>query len=922
MGRLTDIQVNELREQEIAKRIEAGRTGRFQITPTEGDHPFYTLLKVRGSRYLTYQVEIHSLTDLHENYCTCGDYRHNELQVCKHIVAALEHLKEDSPEAFEWTRSKTPYQEEALYPRWTDGREVLYLRTQNSDILSRAQNFFNNNNELYDFSVFEKSEWKQFLELLDSHGITVTPMAQGVMDRWERISKLRNMVAAAIPDGIPADLMRHKAKKYQVEAATQLIKKGKLVLNAPQGAGKRVAAMLAMAFIERNVGPHTQYVIVGPSHHYTQWRLLMDLFLKHPIHRLSLRGGRKRLNQMLSREKFFFASYETILRDGWIINQIEPAVLVFDEIQTVERWHGSTGSVLKSLEAPYMMFLTHGLEAYPELTVNLAQFVEPHGMGPMWLFMAQHAHRDARGRITGYDLDIPRRLLESYVFEIFSRSYKAKPKRPRLRLGVQPSKRQKSLWETYLKKLTALTAVKYAWEEREAEHARELVRSMRLLGGRMEPEGTDTPKMEVLKQILRAHALEKVDNTTRLRIRKPGHHLSKRVVIFTHWPELVGFIKDSLESQGYSVFVLKEDGDLARWEDHTVAVMYDKPYNPQVSGVELLIHYDWPWEKDILEKGRRALVSPPEEERLVEVTLFTRASIEDVGVRIMENSPTIIGEWFDASPVTRQPSVDSIRTICTRLSMLLNERHLTGRYRVHSGPHSKRRSRSRLRVPMLGKGTEIENPGSFVRPKNRFRMDSIFDSGPRAIISKQLVWDKGIAMPDFSGTSVLCDVKRTPRGHLTSAQGITKKSFMAWKADALSRMALALNKANFIIATEELPAELRSMLFGVKIFNILPYLSEQAGMTLTLAQVLEGTLDQKPQWDDSKLMELASSAKWSEIASLSKEDLKNVWKLLVKIHREGKFSYTDAGSVKDVPADLSAVLPEDILDHLREGTDI
>ena len=223
---------------------------------------------------------------------------------------------------------------------------------------------------------------------------------------------------------------------------------------------------------------------------------------------------------------------------------------------------------------------------------------------------------------------------------------------------------------------------------------------------------------------------------------------------------------------------------------------------------------------------------------------------------------------------------------------------------------------------MIGKGTEIENPGSFVRPKNKFRMDSLFDSGPRAVISKQLVWERGIAMPDFSGTAVLCDVKRTPRGFLTSAMGVTKKSFMAWKSDDLSRMALALNKASFIISTEPLPAELKSMLFGVKIFSVLPYLSEQAGLSLTLPQVFEGTLGRRPDWDDARLMELASSASWSDIAALAKEDLKILWELLGKIYREGKFSYADAGTITEVKADLSSVLPEDVLELLSEGMSV
>ncbi len=60
----------------------------------QGQHAVYSTYEVTSQSKQSYQVQIHSLTEL-LNSCSCADYKTNLLGTCKHIEGVLLHLKEN-----------------------------------------------------------------------------------------------------------------------------------------------------------------------------------------------------------------------------------------------------------------------------------------------------------------------------------------------------------------------------------------------------------------------------------------------------------------------------------------------------------------------------------------------------------------------------------------------------------------------------------------------------------------------------------------------------------------------------------------------------------------------------------------------------------------------------------------------------------
>src|SRR5262245_2251098 len=124
-----------LREEQIDLRRQRARAGKFQIANLGKNRVFSDYRVANPESGGEYTVIIRGF-DVGDNACTCPDFKANTLPTCKHIEAALEHLREELPPQLQ--QKKAVYTRPEVYLHSGDPlRPGLHLPARHSDKLAQ-----------------------------------------------------------------------------------------------------------------------------------------------------------------------------------------------------------------------------------------------------------------------------------------------------------------------------------------------------------------------------------------------------------------------------------------------------------------------------------------------------------------------------------------------------------------------------------------------------------------------------------------------------------------------------------------------------------------------------------------------------------------------------------------------------------------
>ncbi len=350
-----------------------------------------------------YKVALRS-SDNSLNYCSCYDFKTNQLGTCKHIEAVF--LKINKKAAFR-KALKVPYNTtySSIYKEYR-GQQKIILRigTENKNEYTLLKNQYCN----ADGSLHEKAF--EGIDVLLQKSFKINPGFRCYDDALTHIINLREnnhrkqLLAPFIKKKKLPIVKGLKAKlfPYQIEGVLFSAAMGRSILADDMGLGKTIQAV-AMAQLMKDHMQVQKVLIICPTSLKYQWQSEIEKFTSEKS--TVVEGNYINRKFLYNQENSLYkiTSYNMAVNDLESINNYQPDLIILDEAQRIKNWQTRVSQSIKKLQSKYALVLTGTpLENKIQELYSLVQFVDPLLLGSLYNFTSAYEQKDETGKIIGY----------------------------------------------------------------------------------------------------------------------------------------------------------------------------------------------------------------------------------------------------------------------------------------------------------------------------------------------------------------------------------------------------------------------------------------------------------------------------------------------------------------------------------------
>jgi SNF2 family DNA or RNA helicase len=384
-----------LRQQIAAEEI-------FDIKKT-GDEAVFTDYHVFSEKTQNkYKVAIRS-ADNSLNFCSCPDFKTNQLGTCKHIEAVLNKIRKKPVLRRQLSIPFTPAYS-SVYLDYRGERKVkLRLGTDATvSFLLITKKFFDKSNEIYPhaFGDFEK-----FLKKARSHTHEFRCYDDALEFILSERSKLqRDTLVKTKKSDLLKNISKAKLFPYQVKGVLFAVQAGRCILADEMGLGKTLQAIVSTEILRNEFGIKTAIIVCPTSLKY-QWATEIKKFTGNS-NICVVEGNILARKQLYENNNFDYmiVSYQMAANDAIFLNAMQADVLILDEAQRIKNWRTKTAAAMKKIKTNYAFVLTGTpVENKIEDLYSLMQIVNPYMLGSLHNFLSAHQLQDAdTGKVIGY----------------------------------------------------------------------------------------------------------------------------------------------------------------------------------------------------------------------------------------------------------------------------------------------------------------------------------------------------------------------------------------------------------------------------------------------------------------------------------------------------------------------------------------
>ena len=390
---------------QIALRRQFAEKQDFKVKNIGNQSVFSDFMVYNPKSDKEYKVAIRSY-EFGENYCSCPDFRRNELGTCKHIEYVLLQLKNNPKNNKYWKKTYIrPYSSISL--KYGKNRNVL-LRigsTMSNEIKSIAKEYFDVDNYLLENKYFDFINFISKVRELDPDFKIYSDALEFIIEKRAKI--LREDTLNQIFDkGIDSDafksLIKAELYPYQKEGVLKAAKAGRVIIADDMGLGKTIQAIAVAEILAKEL-KISHVLIVCPTSLKYQWKSEIKKFTQRSV--LVVEGALdKRKPQYNSDEFYKIASYGVGLNDIDYLNEADFDLVILDEAQRIKNWKTKTAKGLKQLNSQYAIVLTGTpLENRLEELHSIVEFINPYKLGALFRFLDKHQIKDdSSGKVIGY----------------------------------------------------------------------------------------------------------------------------------------------------------------------------------------------------------------------------------------------------------------------------------------------------------------------------------------------------------------------------------------------------------------------------------------------------------------------------------------------------------------------------------------
>jgi len=579
----------------------------------------------------TYKVALRS-ADNSLNFCSCPDFKTNQLGTCKHIEGVL--LKIKSKLALE-KQLVIPYTPPytSIYLDYRGERKVkLRIGTEESDKYKRlTKGFFNNNMVLLETAYLKFEIFLQKAHTLHPEFRCYEDALDYIIQ--ERNSQHRKQLVAQKQTALFKDISKAKLFRYQEKGVLFAVKAGRCILADDMGLGKTLQAIVSTEVLRKQFNISTAIIICPTSLKY-QWKTEIEKFT-----------GNKNVNviegNILARKKLYSAntadyiivSYQMASNDFICLNNMQADVLILDEAQRIKNWKTKTSVAIKKIKTTYALVLTGTpVENKIEDLYSLMQIVNPYLLGSLHNFLSRHqVTEEFTGKVIGYkDLnDVGTLLRDVMLRRTKNEVLKDLPTRMDKNLFVPLTQQQADLHKEYADQVAKLVN---KWKrmhflnEEDRQKLLMLLNMMRMVSDTtyiIDQETNYQTKLDELQNIL--------DDILALP--------DEKVVIFSQWERMTRLVAIILKERNIGFEYLhggipgKKRGDLyANFTNDKNCKVF---LSTDAGGVGLnlqsaayMINLDIPWNPAVLEQRIGRIYRLGQKKNVSIINLVSQDSIE------------------------------------------------------------------------------------------------------------------------------------------------------------------------------------------------------------------------------------------------------------------------------------------------------
>jgi SNF2 family DNA or RNA helicase len=385
-----------------ALRKQIAEDEKFTIKKT-GDALVFTDYNVYNiSSRNNYKVALRS-ADNSLNFCTCPDFKTNQLGTCKHIEAIL--LQINSKPLLRRTLKQSyapPYS--SVYLDYRGERKVkLRIGTEEYDAYAKiATGYFDE-----DF-VLRPERFMQFERFL-AKAHQLHSGFRCYDDAMEFIVQHRNHihrkeVVMQQQNELVNGISKAQLFPYQQKGVSFVVRAGRSILADDMGLGKTLQAIVSTEVMRREFKIN-KAIIVCPTSLKYQWKNEIEKF-----------AGNKNIcvveGNLLMRMKiyennkydYFILSYQVAANDYGYLNNMQADMLILDEAQRIKNWRAKTSAKIKRIKTTYAIMLTGTpVENNVEELYSLMQIVNPYLLGSKHNFLSKHQVKEkGTDKVIGY----------------------------------------------------------------------------------------------------------------------------------------------------------------------------------------------------------------------------------------------------------------------------------------------------------------------------------------------------------------------------------------------------------------------------------------------------------------------------------------------------------------------------------------
>ncbi len=332
------------------------------------------------------------------NYCSCPDFKTNQLGTCKHIEAVQQKLEN--------TQKRIPKE---LIPPYTSvylsykGERSVRIRIgldNKKAFTELANQFFTSDGILREENYKNFSLFLQQAQQIDDTFRCYNDALEFIIEKRET-NRRKQLLETKYSDGKLPDLLRSRLYPYQEEGILFAVSKGRSIIADEMGLGKTIQAIGTAELLQKEFNISSVLILCPTSLKY-QWKKEIEKFTGRTA--LVIEGNHLKRREQYSQDVFYkIISYQSANNDIKIMKSLHTDMLIMDEAQRLKNWNTQIAKAARRIQSQYTVVLSGTpLENKLEELYSIAQLVDPYCLGPYYKFINKCLIRSETGKTIGY----------------------------------------------------------------------------------------------------------------------------------------------------------------------------------------------------------------------------------------------------------------------------------------------------------------------------------------------------------------------------------------------------------------------------------------------------------------------------------------------------------------------------------------